>query len=83
MKEVMPSNYRMMKKRRNELRQSQANGGSILSATMDSTLRMPGNIPRGGFGIRNLDPKNLKEQTLQISSYKDFERGRGAIKDLE
>lgn len=44
---------------------------------------MPGGLPRAGFGIKKVDPKELKEQTLQISSYKDYERGRGAIQDLE
>jgi hypothetical protein len=65
MKELMPNNYLVIKKRRNESSQ-------ILSATVDSTLRMPQGLSNRGFGIKKIDPKDLKDKTSAMNvKYRD------------
>ena len=55
----MPSNYRMMRKR-----QRAANDAPnvTLSASIDSTLRMPPNIARKSLGIKKLEPSEIKDK---------------------
>lgn len=68
MKELLPSNYRLMKKR-NTQRSSQ-----ILSSTYDSTLRMPGGLSKRGLGIRKLDPKDVKTALNSSSQFAVHDR---------
>lgn len=54
-----------MKKRRGESRK-------ILSASIDSTLRMPSGIANRGFGIKKIENKDFKEKTALLTSrYRD------------
>jgi hypothetical protein len=59
MKEIMPSNYRMMRKRQ---RAGNDAPNMTLSASIDSTLRMPPNIARKSLGIKKLEPSEIKEK---------------------
>ena len=63
----MPSNYRLMKKRNRGGMVSNDNNNTVLSSSIDSTLRMPIGIQRRGFGIRKLDPKDIKDKQLRNS----------------
>jgi hypothetical protein len=56
MKDLLPSNYRLIKKRRQQ--------AEVLSASMDSTLRMPSGLANKAFGIRKMEPREIREQHL-------------------
>lgn len=75
MKELMPSTYRMMKKRRGE---------QVLSSSIDSTLRMPSScLPNRGFGIRKVNTKETTKE-LRSSKFKDaFEKTRASLSEYE
>ena len=77
MKQVLPSSYNQIKKRRGDL----SSVNKSLAGSMDLTGRAQQNLIRNSFGIKKLDFKdfNTKDQ-LKSSHYRDVNRTNDHLK---
>jgi hypothetical protein len=56
MKDLLPSRHRRMR------------NSQVISASIDSTLRMPDSVNKG-FGIRKMEPREIRDQHLAQTQF--------------